>query len=138
MPCYALLGAHADRALIGAWNPMLCPIWGVRLDRKKCEDVIRRSVDGTYVCRESSSGDKYIICIKHGGAVKNFQVYIKGVRQLLALALPFGPKYSCAFAALHHLALNTRALSAACTTPTRVAMICSTWFPRGSWVLTDA
>ena len=35
---------------------------------------------GTYVCRESSSGDKYIICLKHGNAVKNFQVYIKGVR----------------------------------------------------------
>lgn len=49
-----------------------------RLDRKKCEDIIRRSVDGTYVCRESSSGDKYIICIKHSGVVKNFQVYIKG------------------------------------------------------------
>jgi len=121
---YALLGAHADRVLIGAWKPMLCPIWGFRLDRQKCEDIIRRAVDGTYVCRESSSGDKYIICLKHGSVVKNFQVYIKGVRQLLAfglhfsavfglnirvlsrlplLDLAFWTQYPCAFAALHHL-----------------------------------
>ena len=25
---HTLLGAHACRLLIGAWNPMLCPIWG--------------------------------------------------------------------------------------------------------------
>ena len=28
--CYALLRARADRVLIGAWNPMLWPIWGCR------------------------------------------------------------------------------------------------------------
>ena len=28
--CCALLGAHADRALIGAWNLPLWPIWGFR------------------------------------------------------------------------------------------------------------
>ena len=25
-----LLCAHADQVVIGAWNPMLCPIWGFR------------------------------------------------------------------------------------------------------------
>ena len=29
-PCDILLGARADRVLIGVWNPMLCPIWGFR------------------------------------------------------------------------------------------------------------
>ena len=28
--CYALLGAQADRVLIGAWNPMLCPNLGLQ------------------------------------------------------------------------------------------------------------
>ena len=28
--CCALLGDHADPGLIGAWNLMLCPIWGFR------------------------------------------------------------------------------------------------------------
>ena len=28
--CYALRRVHADGGLIGAWNPMLCPIWGFR------------------------------------------------------------------------------------------------------------
>ena len=29
--CVYLLGDHADWVLIGAWNPMLWPIWGFRL-----------------------------------------------------------------------------------------------------------
>ena len=29
--CCALLGAYADWVLIGAWNPMLCPIWGFQV-----------------------------------------------------------------------------------------------------------
>ena len=28
--CHVLLGTLADRVLIGAWNPTLCPIWGFR------------------------------------------------------------------------------------------------------------
>ena len=28
--CCALLGAHTDRALVGAWNLLLWPIWGFR------------------------------------------------------------------------------------------------------------
>ena len=30
--CYVLLSAHPNRVLIGACNPMLCPIWGFRYD----------------------------------------------------------------------------------------------------------
>ena len=30
---HALRRAHTDRELIGAWNPMLCPIWDFRWDR---------------------------------------------------------------------------------------------------------
>ena len=26
--CRVLRVAHADRVVLGAWNPMLCPIWG--------------------------------------------------------------------------------------------------------------
>jgi hypothetical protein len=31
---------------------------------------------GTYLIRESSSGDKYIICINWNNVAKNFQIYI--------------------------------------------------------------
>ena len=45
--CYALLGARADWVLIGAWNPMLWPIWGFRHTGIKVRSVnsMMRAVD---------------------------------------------------------------------------------------------
>eukprot|EP00041_Stephanoeca_diplocostata_P022933 m.555067 g.555067 ORF g.555067 m.555067 type:complete len:634 (+) comp22180_c0_seq3:280-2181(+) len=53
------------------------PAWFAgRLERKKCEAAVQAGTNGTYLVRESSSGDKYIICVKYNDIVKNFQIHI--------------------------------------------------------------
>eukprot|EP00036_Acanthoecidae_sp_10tr_P010242 CAMPEP_0182923568 /NCGR_PEP_ID=MMETSP0105_2-20130417/5514_1 /TAXON_ID=81532 ORGANISM="Acanthoeca-like sp., Strain 10tr" /NCGR_SAMPLE_ID=MMETSP0105_2 /ASSEMBLY_ACC=CAM_ASM_000205 /LENGTH=554 /DNA_ID=CAMNT_0025061295 /DNA_START=292 /DNA_END=1952 /DNA_ORIENTATION=+ len=55
------------------------PTWFVgKLDRETADKAVKSGGPGTYLVRESSSGDKYIICINWDGHVKNFQIYITG------------------------------------------------------------
>lgn len=41
-----------------------------------CDKAVLKGGSGTYLIRESSSGDKYIVCVNWEGVAKNFQVYI--------------------------------------------------------------
>ena len=45
--CYALLGANADRVLIGACNPMLWPIWGFFRSDINLADVRQVDIPGS-------------------------------------------------------------------------------------------
>ena len=41
-----------------------------------CDKAIIKGGPGTYAIRESSGGDKYIVCINWNGVAKNFQIFI--------------------------------------------------------------
>eukprot|EP00035_Acanthoeca_spectabilis_P037326 m.44598 g.44598 ORF g.44598 m.44598 type:complete len:554 (-) comp8559_c0_seq1:2948-4609(-) len=53
------------------------PAWFAgKLNRDTCDKAVLKGGSGTYLIRESSSGDKYIVCVNWEGVAKNFQVYI--------------------------------------------------------------
>eukprot|EP00038_Savillea_parva_P011136 m.195345 g.195345 ORF g.195345 m.195345 type:complete len:539 (+) comp19460_c0_seq1:468-2084(+) len=47
-----------------------------KLNRDTCDAAVIKSGNGSYLIRESSSGDRYIVCINHSGTAKNFQIMI--------------------------------------------------------------
>ena len=52
------------------------PWFAGRIDRDACETAIVNGQDGNFLVRESSKGDKFIICLRVGGRPKNFQIHI--------------------------------------------------------------
>ena len=53
--CHALLCVHADLVLIGAWNPMLCPIWGFRTVSASSTSIAKARTGWTQRALQTSS-----------------------------------------------------------------------------------